>query len=74
MSLTGGLVALRLSRRLPVVVYIFTFVPAALCLVLMVSGQQVTVQQGMVGLYVVWSGVVVLTFYTAVQYLLVSRH
>lgn len=74
MAMLGGVLALRLSRRLPVVVYMMTFAPAVLCLVLLSSGQQVTVAYGGIGLYVTWSGVVVLAIYTALQYRLLVRH
>lgn len=72
--LTGAVTALRLTRKLPLTVYLFTFFPAVFCIVIMSGGQQLTTQVGAPGLLVMWSGVVLLGVYTFFQYRVLARH
>ena len=74
MVFTGAVIALRLSKRLPLTVYMFTFLPAVLCIVTMSGGQQMTVQSGTPGLFLMWSGVAGLLLYTLLQYRALARH
>ncbi len=74
MVLAGAVIALRLSRRLPLTVYMFTFIPAVVCIVTISGGQQLTVQSGVPGLYLMWSGVLGLLVYTLIQFRAMARH
>jgi hypothetical protein len=74
MVLAGAVIALRLSRRLPLTVYMFTFIPAVVCIVTISGGQQLTVQSGVPGLYLMWSGVLGLLVYTLLQFRALARH
>ncbi len=74
MMLTGAVMALRLSRRTPLVVYLFSFLPAVVCVVTVSGGQQATVQSGPAGLVLLWGGVVALAVYVLWNYRILSRH
>lgn len=74
LCLTGAITALRLSRKLPLTVYLFTFFPAVFCIVIMSGGQQLTSQIGTPGLLVMWSGVTLLAVYTFLQYRVLARN
>ncbi|MCX5689218.1 MAG: LptF/LptG family permease [Planctomycetota bacterium] len=74
MVIAGAVIALRLSKRLPMTVYMFTFIPAVVCIVTISGGQQMTVQTGTTGLYLLWSGVAGLLLYTFLQFRALSRH
>ncbi len=74
MVLTGAVTALRLRDRLPLVVYLWSFFPALITVITINTGQQVTHGTGMVGLVLLWSGVVGLSLYTLVAYRQVARH
>lgn len=68
LTFTGAVMALRLSRKLPLTAYVFTFVPAVICIVAMGSGQQLVLQHGAIGIWVMWSGVIGVIVYASVQY------
>jgi len=72
--IAGAVISLRLSRRLPMTVYMFTFVPAVICLVTISGGQQMTIQNGPSGLLLLWSGVAGLLAYTFLQLRALARH
>lgn len=74
MTLTGAVTALRLSKRTPLMVYMFTFLPAILCLVTISGGQQATLQMGAPGLLLMWSGVIGLGLYTLLNYRVLIRN
>ncbi|MBS0197620.1 MAG: LptF/LptG family permease [Planctomycetes bacterium] len=74
MVLTGAVTSMRLSKRLPLTVYMFTFFPAILCLVTISGGQQATLQTGWPGLVLMWSGVGGLAIYTYFNYKALIRH
>jgi lipopolysaccharide export LptBFGC system permease protein LptF len=74
MVIAGAVIALRLSKRLPMTVYMFTFIPAVICIVTISGGQQMTVQTGTTGLYLLWSGVAGLLLYTFLQFRALARH
>lgn len=74
MVLTGAVTSLKLSRRLPLTVYLWTFVPAVLCLVTISGGHQLTTQKGEPGLALMWLGVAVMAVYTGAMYRTLSRH
>ena len=72
--IAGAVISLRLSRRLPMTVYMFTFVPAVICIVTISGGQQMTIQNGPSGLLLLWSGVAGLLAYTFFQLRALARH
>ncbi|MDX2130748.1 MAG: LptF/LptG family permease [Planctomycetota bacterium] len=74
MVLCGAVMALRLSTRSPLAVYLFSFFPALACLVTISGGQQVTVKQGAPGLILMWSGVGGLALFTFWVYRRLARH
>jgi Lipopolysaccharide export system permease LptF/LptG len=74
MVVAGAVIALRLSRRLPMTVYMFTFVPAVICIVTISGGQQLTVQSGTPGLLLMWSGVAGLLLYAWLQLRSLAKH
>ncbi|MEM9372902.1 MAG: LptF/LptG family permease [Planctomycetota bacterium] len=66
MVLCGSVMALRLRESTPLVVYLWSFFPALLSVVILESGQQVIHQKGASGIPVLWSailGLAVLTFF-----------
>ncbi len=73
-ALTGAVTALLLSRRQPLAVYLWTFVPALVCLVTISGGQQTVTSGYHAGLFLLWASVVALLAYTLVVYRLVARH
>ncbi|MBX3322306.1 MAG: LptF/LptG family permease [Phycisphaeraceae bacterium] len=74
MVLTGAMTALRLRETLPLVVYLWSFFPALVTVILINTGQQVTHRMGVIGLPVMWAGVAGLCVYTFVAYRRVCRH
>lgn len=74
MVLTGAVTALGMSRKQPLTVYLWTFVPALVCIVTISGGQQTVVQAGSVGLVLLWSGVVSMAIYTLLVYRKLSLH
>jgi len=74
MILTGAVASLSLSRKQPLAVYLFTFFPALACVVTISGGQQVTVKQGPIGLWLMWAGVAGLAAYTLTMFWRLRRH
>lgn len=74
MIVTGAVTALRLSLRLPLTVYLWSFFPALVCVVTISGGQQTTKAIGSPGLLLLWGGVALLTIYTAWSYRIVAKH
>ena len=74
MVLTGAVVAMRLGDSLPLTVYLWSFFPALGTLITISSGQQMVHELGMVGLVVLWGGVLGLGAYTFVAYRGLCRH
>ncbi|MFO0830481.1 MAG: LptF/LptG family permease [Phycisphaerales bacterium] len=74
MTLTGAVAALRLSRSMPLTVYLWTFFPALACLVTISGGQQMTRNVGAPGLLLMWGGVAGLLAYTLVVYRNLAKH
>lgn len=74
MTITGAVAALRLSRSMPLTVYLWTFLPALACLVTISGGQQMTRAVGGPGLLLMWGGVAALLAYTLVVYRGLARH
>ncbi len=74
MILTGAVTALLLSRRLPLAVYLWTFLPALATIVTISGGQQMVQQSGVMGLTLMWGGVAALGAYTAVVFAYLAKH
>lgn len=74
MVITGAVTALRLGASMPLTVYLWSFFPAVLTMVLIGAGQHSGRAFGAPGLSVMWLGVVGLAAYTAAAYALVRRH
>ncbi|MEK6703980.1 MAG: LptF/LptG family permease [Planctomycetota bacterium] len=74
MIVTGAVTALRLSLRLPLMVYLWSFFPALICVVTISGGQQTTEAVGTAGLFLLWGGVAMLGIYTAWSYRVVAKH
>ncbi|GDX98210.1 hypothetical protein LBMAG48_06140 [Phycisphaerae bacterium] len=73
-TICGAVTALRLSQRLPLTTYLWTFIPGVITLVTISGGQQLTEQLGLPGLLLMYGGVVGLAMYTLVQYRVVGKH
>lgn len=74
MILTGAVVALRLSLRQPLTVYLWSFLPALVCYITIAGGQQTTHSRGDSGLILLWAGVAGLAAYTLLSFRSVARH
>lgn len=73
-TICGAVTALRLSQRLPLTTYLWTFIPGVITLVTISGGQQLTEQLGPPGLLLMYGGVLGLALYTFVQYQVVGKH
>lgn len=74
MTLTGGVMALRLRDSLPLTVYTWSFFPALLAIVTISGGENVVEDNVPLGLVVIWGGLGLLMAYTAVVYFSLRRH
>lgn len=75
MVLTGAVMALKLKDAVPLVVYLWSFFPALATVILISSGQQHAHGENIItGLPILWSGVVALAIYAAVNLAILSRH
>lgn len=74
MIVAGAVVALKLSVKQPLTVYVWSFAPALLCYITIAGGQQTTHDRGAVGLILLWAGVVGLGLYTLGSYRTVAKH
>lgn len=74
MVLLGAVMALRLHDSLPLTIYLWAFFPALAAVVTVSAGQQLTHQQGAVGLLLLWGGVAALGAYTLVELRRLARH
>jgi lipopolysaccharide export LptBFGC system permease protein LptF len=73
-TICGAVTALRLSQRLPLTTYLWTFIPGVITLVTISGGQQLTEQLGLPGLLLMYGGVLGLAIYTLLQYRVVGKH
>lgn len=73
-TITGALAALAMSTRLPLTVYMFTFLPAVVAMVTISGGQQTTVNFGAPGLALLWGGVAGLLVYAGLLWRNLIRH
>ncbi len=68
MVLFGSVMALRLRDSTPLVVYLWSFFPALLSVVILESGQQMIHQKGLAGIPVIWSAILGLALLSFVAY------
>jgi lipopolysaccharide export LptBFGC system permease protein LptF len=64
MVLTGAVTAMRLKHAQPLNIYLWSFFPALLTILLIAGGQQATHKHGEPGLPLLWAGVLLITLYT----------
>lgn len=74
MVLTGSITALRLREASPLTVYLWSFFPALGSIIVISAGQQVTHDQGAIGLVLLWSGVLVPAAYALYAYSRLRKH
>ncbi|MFK7883531.1 MAG: LptF/LptG family permease [Phycisphaerales bacterium] len=73
MVILGAVMALRLSDSTPLIVYLWSFFPALLSVVLLESGQQLVHDQGLIGLPLLWGAIVGLAALAFAAYRGLSR-
>lgn len=73
MVFCGAVMAMRLHRSLPLVVYLWSFLPSLLALVTISGGQRLTHDVGWPGLLVMHGGVAVLGVFALVEYVKLAR-
>ncbi|MFT5422789.1 MAG: lipopolysaccharide export LptBFGC system permease protein LptF [Phycisphaerales bacterium] len=64
MVLTGAVMALKLKDKMPLVIYLWSFFPALITIIMIASGQSTIHKEGVVGVPLLWSGVIGLAAYT----------
>ncbi|MEZ6242620.1 MAG: LptF/LptG family permease [Phycisphaerales bacterium] len=74
MVLTGAVTAMKLREALPLLVYLWSFFPALGAIILISSGQQMIHNTGLIGLPVLWGGVILLAVYTFLTLRVLQRH
>jgi len=73
MVLCGAVLAMRLRERLPLTVYLWSFLPALLTILSISGGQRLTHQHGPIGLLLLWGGVAGLALFTLVEFARLAR-
>lgn len=74
MVLTGAVSALRLRDALPLVVYLWCFLPALLTVITINTGSEMMHRMGWIGIPVIWAGVGGLGAYAIASMVRVGRH
>src|SRR5690606_36334795 len=74
MIATGAIMAMRLGSSSPLAVYMWSFFPAAIAVLTISGGQQMTYQSGPIGLLMLWGGVAALAAYAGGVFLSLMRH
>lgn len=74
MVLTGAITAIRLSKQMPLTVYLWSFFPALFSVITIAGGQQTTHKYGPWGLVLLWGGVAALALYTFAAFWSVRKH
>ncbi|MFZ4574276.1 MAG: LptF/LptG family permease [Phycisphaerales bacterium] len=72
--LVGALAAVRMSRRSPLMIYLWSFLPAMAAIVTIQGGTQVVKSASEGGLVLLWSSVAGLAVYAAVLFRSIARH
>ncbi len=74
MVITGAVTAMKLRDALPLLVYLWSFFPALGTIILISSGQQMIHNTGLIGVPVLWGGVLLLGAYTFATLRVLQRH
>jgi lipopolysaccharide export system permease protein len=74
MIVLGAVMGMKLASAPPLVVYLWSFLPAIGALVSIAAGQSMTHDHGVIGLPVMYGGVVALGVFTFAQYRRVAKH
>jgi lipopolysaccharide export LptBFGC system permease protein LptF len=74
MVLCGAVLGLSNRQSLPLTVYLWSFIPALACLLTIAGGQKTTHSYGLVGLPLLWGGVVAMSLFTFLEYRKLARH
>jgi hypothetical protein len=74
MVLFGAVTAIRLEKRLPLVVYAWCFFPALVAVLSVNVGQSVAISSGLPGVGLIWLGLVLLAGYALLVERRVARH
>lgn len=74
MVMTGAVMAIKLRSKLPLAVYLWAFFPALATVITISAGQQMIHNNGLLGIPIMWGGVVGLALFTFVQYRKVARN
>lgn len=74
MVVSGAVTALMLTHSLPLTVYLWSFFPALATVITISSGQQMTHEEGPIGLVLLWGGVVAFAAASMFTLRSVARH
>jgi lipopolysaccharide export LptBFGC system permease protein LptF len=74
MVVLGAVMGMKLAAAPPLVVYVWSFLPAVAALVSIAGGQSVTHEHGPAGLLLLYAGVLALALWTFREYRVVARH
>ncbi|MFT3683307.1 MAG: LptF/LptG family permease [Phycisphaerales bacterium] len=74
MVLLGAVMGMRLGRASPLMVYLWSFMPALLGELAISGGQTMVSQQGAAGLPLLYGGVGLVALFTLVEFRLLARH
>ncbi len=74
MVIFGAIAAMRLERKLPLVVYAWCFFPALVAVLSVNVGQNMAISSGLPGLVVVWSGLAALSAVALFSYRKLARN
>jgi lipopolysaccharide export LptBFGC system permease protein LptF len=74
MVLIGSVMAMRLRDALPLTVYLWAFFPALATVLAISGGQQLTHGKGIIGLPVLWAGVVALGSLAVAEFVRLCKH
>lgn len=74
MVMLGAVMGMRLGRAAPLMVYLWSFLPALLGELAISGGQTLASQQGNAGLPLLYGGVGLVALFTFVEYRLLARH
>ncbi len=74
MVLIGSVMAMRLREALPLTVYLWAFFPALATVLAISGGQQLTHGKGIIGLPVLWAGVICLGSLAIAEFIRLCKH
>ncbi len=70
----GAVMALRLREKIPLQVYLWSFLPAMTCVIVASGGANVAKEYGDPGLWLVWAGVAAFAVFAVFEFLRLRRH